>query len=145
VQVKNPVNGTSIAPATDPAALVAGTKVWVSGWGATDRKGASETDVLQGVWLDYITTSACNGTRSYRGAVTDNMFCAGIGGVGGMDSCHGDSGGPASIGGETNPQLIGLVSWGGEECGLPYQYGVYTKVLNFLTWVKDTSQSEVKW
>jgi secreted trypsin-like serine protease len=147
IEVKSALTGASIAPLTNPTALGAGTKLWVSGWGSTDKYGTAQTDVLQGVELDYITTTTCNGVLSYSGAVTDNMFCAGVRGPGGggdRDSCEGDSGGPASIGGAASPRLIGLVSWG-EDCALKYKYGVYTKVLNFLIWVKDNSEGQVNW
>jgi secreted trypsin-like serine protease len=75
------------------------------------------------------------------------MFCAGVAGPaggGGKDSCQGDSGGPASVGPADQAKLVGLVSWG-EDCALPYKYGVYTNVWRFVKWVKDSSRGEVNW
>jgi secreted trypsin-like serine protease len=146
VRVKSALKGKAIAPA-NAAALRNGMKIWVSGWGVTERSEAGAT-ILQGVELDYIASSDCNGPLSYRGAITDNMFCAGKGGAGGgggIDSCQGDSGGPASIGEDAqSARLVGLVSWG-ERCAVPYKYGVYTRVSNFFPWVKEKSKGQVRW
>jgi len=146
LRVKAVLKGRSIAPAS-AAALQDGKKIWVSGWGVTERSDAGST-TLQGVELDYINTKNCNGPLSYDGAITGNMFCAGKGGAdggGGIDSCQGDSGGPASVGDDANTaKLVGLVSWG-DRCGVQYKYGVYTKVSNFVSWVREKSNGQVKW
>ncbi|CAB0035221.1 unnamed protein product [Trichogramma brassicae] len=62
-------------------------------------------------------------------AVSDNMFCAW---ASGKDSCHGDSGGPAVVGGK----LAGLVSFG-DVCGSPHFPGVYTQLHNYLAWIAE--------
>jgi secreted trypsin-like serine protease len=147
VKVKSPLASKPIAPALDSALLAQGAKIWVSGWGVTEKRGAKTTRQLQGVSLDFIAQDSCNGQSSYNGRVTDSMFCAGIQGRfggGGKDSCQGDSGGPASIGPVESARLVGLVSWG-EDCALPYKYGVYTRVPKFLSWVTTNSNGQVAW
>jgi secreted trypsin-like serine protease len=147
IKVKSPLVGKPIAPAMNLAVLAQGAKIWVSGWGVTEKSGAKTTKQLQGVSLDFISQDYCNRTSSYDGSVTENMFCAGIAGKfggGGKDSCQGDSGGPASIGVVESARLVGLVSWG-EDCALPYKYGVYTRVLKFLDWIMTNSNGQIAW
>ena len=46
----------------------------------------------------------------YTFTITSNMVCAG--GIGGKDSCGGDSGGPLSLPVNNQHTLAGIVSWG---------------------------------
>ena len=60
-------------------------------------------------------------------------------GQGGVDACFGDSGGPLA-GGMNNGQYIlgGIVSWGNlcEDNKWP---GVYTKVSDYMAWIRRTT------
>ncbi|KAL0111983.1 hypothetical protein PUN28_013307 [Cardiocondyla obscurior] len=46
-------------------------------------------------------------------------------------SCHGDSGGPLTVGGK----LVGLVSWA-NGCASTSYPTVYTRVVSYLDWIK---------
>ncbi|XP_062848643.1 calcium-dependent serine proteinase-like [Trichomycterus rosablanca] len=78
--------------------------------------------------------------------ITDNMFCAGNYEES-VDSCKGDSGGPVVIPmvGEgflnTPYRLKGIVSWGPKICGNKDYKGYYTKVENYLDWIRETMKN----
>uniref|UniRef100_A0A2I2YW45 Peptidase S1 domain-containing protein n=1 Tax=Gorilla gorilla gorilla TaxID=9595 RepID=A0A2I2YW45_GORGO len=109
---------TIFLPTAPPAA---GTKFLIS---------ADYPDELQ--CLDAPVLSQAEYEASYPGKITNNMFCVGFL-EGGKDSCQGDSGGPVVC----NGQLQGIVSWG-YGCAQKNRPGVYTKVYNYVDWIKDT-------
>ncbi|KAM9856205.1 trypsin [Aulostomus maculatus] len=98
----------------------------VSGWGVTHVYSYRLSPVLRAV--DVRVMPYC--TYYYWGRVTSNMLCAGAP-LGGKDSCQGDSGGPLIC----NGNFEGIVSWG-ISCANPYFPGVYTKVRNYVNWIK---------
>ena len=105
--------------------------VTVSGWGTT-REGASTLPTnLQIVSVPVVSRSQCR-TQYGSSSITDNMFCAGVLNVGGRDACQGDSGGPVI----QNNLLVGAVSWG-NGCARPQYPGVYTRVGNYVTWLRN--------
>ncbi|XP_061492651.1 complement C1r subcomponent [Rhineura floridana] len=65
---------------------------------------------------------------------TANMFCAGSPHEG-KDTCQGDSGGAFAVRDPENGRWVvtGIVSWG---IGCGKGYGFYTKVINYLDWIK---------
>ena len=66
------------------------------------------------------------------------MFCAGYL-AGGIDSCQGDSGGPMVCTSRERNTLLGIISWG-YGCGRANKPGVYTKVVNYLDWIRQHTQ-----
>uniref|UniRef100_A0A8B9WFZ9 trypsin n=2 Tax=Bos TaxID=9903 RepID=A0A8B9WFZ9_BOSMU len=94
---------------------------------------ASYPDVLQCLKAPILSDSSCK--SAYPGQITSNMFCAGYL-EGGKDSCQGDSGGPVVCSGK----LQGIVSWG-YGCAQKNKPGVYTKVCNYVSWIKQTIAS----
>uniref|UniRef100_A0A2I3RV51 trypsin n=1 Tax=Pan troglodytes TaxID=9598 RepID=A0A2I3RV51_PANTR len=114
-------------PTAPPAA---GTECLISGWGNTLSSGADYPDELQCLDAPVLTQAKCK--ASYPLKITSNMFCVGFL-EGGKDSCQGDSGGPVVC----NGQLQGIVSWG-YGCAQKRRPGVYTKVYNYVDWIKDT-------
>uniref|UniRef100_A0A1A8UZ04 trypsin n=1 Tax=Nothobranchius furzeri TaxID=105023 RepID=A0A1A8UZ04_NOTFU len=111
----------------------AGTNCLISGWGNTSSSGSYYPDNLRCLDAPILSDSSCR--NSYPGQITSNMFCAGFL-DGGKDSCQGDSGGPVVCG----SQLQGIVSWG-YGCAQRNKPGVYTKVCNFTTWIRNTMSS----
>uniref|UniRef100_A0A8C4WGV4 Complement C1r n=1 Tax=Gopherus evgoodei TaxID=1825980 RepID=A0A8C4WGV4_9SAUR len=66
---------------------------------------------------------------------SENMFCAGSP-SGGKDTCQGDSGSVFTVQDLESERWVatGIVSWG---IGCSKSYGFYTKVINYLDWIKE--------
>uniref|UniRef100_A0A672UFB5 Coagulation factor X n=1 Tax=Strigops habroptila TaxID=2489341 RepID=A0A672UFB5_STRHB len=108
----------------------------VSGWGATHDRG-STLRFLMKVRLPIVNMETCQ--RSMDRLVTDNMFCAGHH-TEVADACKGDSGGPFTVSHHNTWFLLGIVSWG-EGCAEKGKYGVYTRVSNYIPWIKEIVES----
>ena len=93
------------------------------GWGQTGSGNLSF--VLREVQLDYIPKNTCQSLSSL--IIPDSTICAAelnpVNNIN-QDTCFGDSGGPLFIGEEPNPWLVGLTSFGLENCasGAPAGY-----------------------
>ncbi|KAM8979269.1 cationic trypsin-3-like [Sarcophilus harrisii] len=107
-----------------------GTSCLISGWGNTLSSGVNYPELLQCLNAPLLSDATCR--KAYPGQITDNMICLGYL-EGGKDSCQGDSGGPVVCNGE----LQGIVSWG-YGCAQKGKPGVYTKVCNYVNWIKKT-------
>ncbi|VDO97888.1 unnamed protein product [Soboliphyme baturini] len=117
----------------------AGEIVYATGWGTTSYFGFNSDLLLEvGVWtvdrekciMDY---------KKYGKKINDEvMICAGSP-FGGKDACGRDSGGPLNALDTTTYRwiLYGVTSFG-EQCGLPDAPGVYTKVVPYLQWIRQT-------
>ncbi|XP_071607795.1 coagulation factor IX-like [Heliangelus exortis] len=108
----------------------------VSGWGATHERGSALRFLMQ-TQLPIVSLQRCQ--SSTRRLVTDNMFCAGYGSLA-ADACKGDSGGPFAVSYHNTWFLLGVVSWG-EGCAEEGKYGVYTRVSNYMAWIKEVVES----
>lgn len=113
-----------------------GTYGKVAGWGVTHCLGRSSR-FLRHVTLSVVSHRNCK--ASTEQVVTDNMFCAGYLGAG-PDACSGDSGGPFAVHYRGTWFMLGVVSWG-EQCSAEGKYGVYTRLGNFLSWIKETMEA----
>ncbi|GAB0100455.1 trypsin alpha-3 [Sergentomyia squamirostris] len=105
-----------------------GTLGLVSGWGRLWYQGPIP-DVLQAAQMPILNRDRCLETYADINPITDSMFCAGSF-YGGLDTCHGDSGGPMVVKGE----IIGLVSWGVACAQIDFP-GVYTNVSFLRPWI----------
>ncbi|KAK1207996.1 FAXD protein, partial [Pygoscelis papua] len=104
----------------------------VSGWGATHNRG-STLRFLMKVQLPIVNMETCQ--QSTDRLVTDNMLCAGYD-TEVADACKGDSGGPFTVLYHNTWFLLGVVSWG-EGCAEKGKYGIYTRVSNYIPWIKE--------
>uniref|UniRef100_A0A3B3ZUS2 Coagulation factor VII n=1 Tax=Periophthalmus magnuspinnatus TaxID=409849 RepID=A0A3B3ZUS2_9GOBI len=103
----------------------------VSGWGRVHEAGPTSR-VLKRLQVPLVRTQTCQDQTGL--VLTRNMMCAGFLG-GQQDSCKGDSGGPLVARFRETWFLTGVVSWG-RGCARPGQYGIYTRVANYLDWIR---------
>jgi len=107
----------------------------IIGWGSTRTGGNSETRLRQ-VRVPMVTQNYCSRAYENVGQVNigDTKICAG---VGGRDSCNGDSGGPLlSDRLEGGWAVVGITSFG-VECARDDFPGVYTRVDKYLPWIQQ--------
>ncbi|XP_024086274.1 serine protease nudel-like [Cimex lectularius] len=111
----------------------------VVGWGQLYEIGRVFPDTLQEVQLPVISTAECRKRTIFLPLykVTDNMFCAGYE-RGGRDACLGDSGGPLMCQESDGRWTLTGVTSNGYGCARANRPGVYTKVVNYLPWVRET-------
>jgi secreted trypsin-like serine protease len=122
-----------VGPSASPDSVPVGLIGRVTGWGAVGETGGA-TQFLRMVEVSTVSRADCSDEVSYPGRIAPGMFCAGFG-IGGRDSCKGDSGGPLSAIVEGRRRLVGVVSWG-DGCGKPAKYGVYTRVAGYIGWIR---------
>lgn len=111
----------------------------IVGWGTTSA-GGSISDSLREVQVPVISNTKCKTFSGYS-RVPDNQLCA-VAPGGGLDSCQGDSGGPLFLKFGNDFRQVGLVSWG-IGCAGANAPGVYTRVGNYLAWLKAQSNGEI--
>ncbi|XP_063699756.1 serine protease easter-like [Culicoides brevitarsis] len=124
-------------------------KLEVSGFGKVGPAG-NFSNVKLKVSVDAVSQEYCKAkynTLKSRKIINDDQFCAGGQGI--KDTCHGDSGSPV-IGRYIVPYqdeknrrmmieykyLVGIVSYGLGKCGTPTWPGVYTRVSNYVDWIR---------
>ena len=112
------------------------TRCLVSGWGTVSQRNPKYAEDLQ--WADVYISNQTRCKEVYKNLklnnqITSNMICADN--AKGKDACQGDSGGPLICGQDGIPVLTGIVSFG-EGCASAIYPGVYTRVSNYLNWIK---------
>lgn len=125
-------------PSPNLAALLSeeGRGGMVSGWGATHERGSTLRFLLK-VRLPIVGLERCQ--QAMARLLTDSMFCAGHS-TATADACKGDRGGPFTVSHHNTWFLPGIVSWG-EGCAEQGKYGVYTRVSNYIPWIKEVVES----
>ena len=114
----------------------AGTKCYVTGWGALQESGSYPKRLYQAE-VPLIDRRQCANTyATHHGyTITNRMRCAGYD-QGKIDACQGDSGGPLVCEKDNRWYLMGAVSWG-VGCARENAYGVYADLTAFGSWVQD--------
>ena len=124
------------------ALMVPGRFGRVIGWGyiVNHKSTGKFANTLKEICVPVTRNDVCAEAfvkEGYR--VTPLMLCAGDA-RGIKDSCQGDSGGGLVFEDVRNKKWIlgGVVSWGSSlGCGLPDKYGVYVRVAEFVSWIKN--------
>lgn len=116
---------------------------YVTGWGNTLNESTTSQKKLSPGLLHALLPVKDNKTCQETYFFKNKMFCAGYG-KGIRDACRGDSGGPFAMKmpiDETRVKfrykLMGIVSWG-IQCGKYGTYGYYTRVTNYLDWIRKS-------
>jgi len=115
------------------------TRFIVSGWGKLSGY-LGQPDKLHHVELPWLDVSAA---KAYKvdSKYFDTMLCAGNMERGGVSGCMGDSGGPLTWKDPTasRTKLVGVVSFGATDCGVPNAPSVFAKVTAVLPWIIRTT------
>uniref|UniRef100_A0A8C6N259 Peptidase S1 domain-containing protein n=1 Tax=Mus spicilegus TaxID=10103 RepID=A0A8C6N259_MUSSI len=101
------------------------------GGGAENTRLGQKPDDLQCVFNKLLPIKNC--IENHNVKVTDVMLCAGEM-SGGKNICKGDSGGPLIC----DSVLQGITSTGPIPCGKPGVPAMYTNLIKFNSWIKDT-------
>ncbi|XP_030635442.1 coagulation factor VII isoform X2 [Chanos chanos] len=139
LRLRRPITLSPYAvPVCLPRKAMAERELWavnmhtVSGWGRRSEGGPTAR-ILRRLQVPRIRTQEC--VENSNVTLTSNMFCAGYI-EGKQDSCKGDSGGPLVTHYRKTWFLLGIVSWG-KGCARPGNYGIYTRVSNYLQWIQN--------
>ncbi|CAL8289607.1 unnamed protein product [Merluccius merluccius] len=111
----------------------------VSGFGVMEKDGQSFiSNKLMYFSPPVVDQEVCRASLvGHRQQLTDNMICAGTT-EGRSNACQGDSGSALAIHHQgRHYTAAGIVSWG-IACNARGKYGVYTRVGNYLDWIKKT-------
>ncbi|GAA2438627.1 trypsin-like serine protease [Streptomyces glaucus] len=115
----------------DTASYAAGTGAKVYGWGRTTSTSQNVSGTLKTATLPIQSDTTC---ANYYGAdfVKGHMVCAGKPATGSdtgtTSACNGDSGGPLVVGN----RIVGVVSWGVQDCVARGAYSVFAKVTTYV-------------
>ncbi|GJQ74217.1 CLIPB9 [Trypoxylus dichotomus] len=113
--------------------ITANDKLIVVGWGQT--RTASFSAVKLKLRVPLVSETNCNAVfNRFRIQVRSGQFCAG--GEKDKDSCRGDSGGPLLVERNERFYVVGVVSFGTEQCGVKGYPGVYTRVSQYRAWIE---------
>merc|ERR1719289_282389 len=103
-------------------------------------RSGSLPDIPHKVEVKTINNTACSTLemKYTKENITENMICAA---QPDKDSCEGDSGGPL-ITKEDGAyySVIGVVSWGPDNCATHDKPGVYARVSKQLEWIREHIQ-----
>jgi len=137
LKLKSPLTfNANVQPACLPDASFKSEKAVVSGWGIEKFGNAEKPNNLKYLAVNVINDNkVCLAKTKWMDfELMANMMCAGYL-EGKQDACSGDSGGPLVSSNGGSAVLTGVVSWG-QGCAKPGLPGLYTRVTNYIAWIK---------
>lgn len=141
LELARPATQAPMALATSQGVYSAGSRATILGWGSSKPSGKGFRDHLQEGTVRTVSGALCRWT--WGDIDTRRQVCAGTSRRAvPVDSCSGDSGGPLIVRDPAGqPLLAGVVSFGGQRCGLRRQPAVYTKTVGYLSWIRQITES----
>ncbi|MGW3662722.1 trypsin-like serine protease [Streptomyces sp. NPDC005141] len=133
ITLANPVTAKPIRMTTsgDTASYAASTEATLYGWGRTSSTTDDISETLKTAKLPINSDGTCGATYG-SDFVKGHMVCAGKPATGSdagtTTACNGDSGGPLIV----NGRIVGVVSWGVEDCVAEGAYSVFSKVSTYV-------------
>ncbi|XP_049342197.1 tissue-type plasminogen activator isoform X1 [Astyanax mexicanus] len=115
------------------------TECEISGYGKEEEFSPFYSDRVKQGHVRLWPEKNCVSEKLSGRLVTKNMLCAGDT-RNRDDACKGDSGGPLVCQKDGRMNLVGLISWG-DGCGKKDTPGVYTRVINYLSWISSKIRS----
>ena len=106
----------------------------VAGWGRT--LSAEKSDVIKKATLNVLKNEACK--YHHKELITRKTLCAHSYKYG---ACNGDSGGPLICRPNYQREVCGIVSLA-PRCGDPLFPGIYTRVTEYLDWIKSIIEAD---
>lgn len=104
----------------------------ICGFGSRAFQAQTRTHLYE-TQIAIVERRTCN--RSFEGAITNNMICAGGMIANRRDACSGDSGGPLTLDSDQGRVVLaGVVSFG-QDCARASFPGIYTNVQNYFEWI----------
>ncbi|KAK6185043.1 hypothetical protein SNE40_007365 [Patella caerulea] len=128
VEIRNNDVTAACLPITFPVDEFVDKECWITGWGST--QGTGDRMLLQELKVNVSTVQSCS--TYYSAEVSHRQVCAGR-----YDhqACQGDSGSPLSCFLQGRWYVVGIVSWGDDNChGRP---SVFTRISAFTDWIKQ--------
>ncbi len=115
-----------------------GQDYWTYGWGTRSGAEPDFPDELHGVELtDLAGAAPASQCGSWGNAFVSGVhICAGVP-QGGQSPCFGDSGGPLVVY-TPKPVVVGVTSFGPQNCGDPTFPAVYERVADASSWIDET-------
>lgn len=115
-------------------------KLTVYGWGKTENvEGDAPAPDTYGVHLFALPNEFCTRLAEFGPEkVTPNVFCAAHPQ---RKTCRGDSGGPVM---DALGNVVGIVSWGKNNCTGDGQPGVYTRLASYAGWIDGVIGEDLK-
>lgn len=107
----------------DGTPYAAGTNATIVGYGIT-TDGGTDVGVLHQATVPIQSDATC--TSAMPGYDGSRMTCAGFP-AGGVDTCHGDSGGPLLV----NGVEAAITDWGASTCAAAGTFGVYERLSTY--------------
>ncbi|WP_328671428.1 trypsin-like serine protease [Streptomyces sp. NBC_00328] len=133
ITLARPVTAKPIRMTTsgDTTSYASGTNATLYGWGRTTSTTQDISETLKTATLPINSDTTCSATYG-TDFVKGHMVCAGKKATGSdagtTTACNGDSGGPLIVGG----RIVGVVSWGVEDCVAAGAYSVFSKVSTYV-------------